>query len=164
MKRKFEWCTYNKLILNLQKGETESMLFGISKNLSQQPLALNISFGDKIVNFTVTYKYLSYIIEPSKNMNLNFENSLKKANNRLCLLSKLRPYMTADACSILCKSMVTPFLMYCGILHLNKVQTLTDKSDALHWRACRIIGSHKSINIKSPESIIQLRSIEIKNQ
>ena len=51
MKRVYEWCTDNELILNLQKGKTESMLFGTSKNLSQQPSVLNISFGDKTVNF-----------------------------------------------------------------------------------------------------------------
>ena len=159
MKRVYEWCTDNELILNLHKGKTESMLFGTSKNLSQQPSVLNISFGDKTVNFTTKYKYLGCIIEPSLNMNSHFENSYKKASNRLRLLCKLRPYMTADACSMLYKSMVMPILTYCGILHLNKAQTLINKSNALHERVCRILGSDKSLSIKSPETIIRSRAL-----
>ena len=92
-------------------------------------------------------------------MNSHFENSYKKASNRLRLLCKLRPYMTADACSMLYKSMVMPILTYCGILHLNKAQTLINKSNALHERACRIIGSDKSLRIKSPETIIRSRAL-----
>ena len=122
------WCKHNKLILNLQKGKTESMLFGTSKNLNQQPSVLNISFGDKIINFTTKYKYLGCIIGPALNMNSHSENSYKKASIRLRLLSILRPFMTADACSMLYKSMVIPILTYCGILRLNKTQTLASSA------------------------------------
>ena len=47
--------------------------------------------------------------------------------------------------------------MYYGILHLNKAQTMINKTNAIHERACRKTGSHKSINIKSPQSIIRSR-------
>ena len=117
MKWIHEWCKDNELILNLQKGKSELMLFGTSKNIKQQPSVLNIRFDDKIVNFTTKYKYLGCIIEPTLNINSHFENRYKKASNRLRLLSILRPFMTADACSMLYKSMVIPILTYCGILH-----------------------------------------------
>ena len=135
------------------------MLSGTSKNLIQQPSVLNISSGDKTVNFTTQYKYFGCIIEPRLNMNSLFEDSYKKASDRLRLLCKLRPYMTADACSMLYKSMAMPILTYCGILHLNKAQTLINKSNALNEPACRIIGSDKSVSIKSPETIIRSRAL-----
>ena len=78
MKRVYEWCTDDELILNLQKGKTESMLFGTPKYVSHQLSVLNISLGDKTVNFTTKYKYLGCIIEPSLNMNSHFESSNKK--------------------------------------------------------------------------------------
>ena len=120
---------------------------------------LNTSFGDQIVNFTTKYKYLGYIIEPSLNMKSRLENSCKKTSNRLRLLSKLRPYMTADVYSKLYKSMAIPILTYCGIMYLNRTQTFINKSNAPHERACRIIGSDKSLSINSHEMIIRTRAL-----
>ena len=57
------------------------------------------------------------------------------------------------------QSMVMPILTYCGILHLNKAQTLINKSNTLHERACRILGSEKSLSIKSPDTIIRSRAL-----
>ena len=65
MQRIHEWCTDNELILNLEKGKTESMLFGTSKCLSNQPPVINVTFRDKNINFTTRYKYLGCIIEPN---------------------------------------------------------------------------------------------------
>ena len=118
MQRIHEWCTDNELILNLLKGKTGSMLFGTSKRL-----VMNVTFRDKNINFT-RYKYLGCIIEPNLSMGSNFESSYKKASSRLRLLHKLRPYLTADACATLYKSMVVPVLTYCGFLHLMKPQSL----------------------------------------
>jgi hypothetical protein len=73
MKRIYEWCADNELILNLSKGKTESMLFGTSKNLSLQTPVMNVTFGDKNINFTTSYKYLGIKIEPNLNMNSNFD-------------------------------------------------------------------------------------------
>ena len=67
--------------------------------------------------------------------------------------------MTTDACSMLYKSMVILILTFRGISHLNKAQTLINMSNALHERACRIIGSNKSLSIKSPETIIRSRAL-----
>ena len=39
-----EWCVQNELILNLNKGKTEAMLFGTSKNLAHQPDILNVTY------------------------------------------------------------------------------------------------------------------------
>ena len=54
---------------------------------------------------------------------------------------------------------VIPILTYCGILHLNKAQTLINKSNALQERACRVTGSDKLLSIKSPETIIRSRAL-----
>ena len=70
-----DWCTDNELILNLSKGKTESMLFGTSKNLCLQRPVMNVTFGDDEINFTTSYKYLGIKIEPSLNMNSNFDQS-----------------------------------------------------------------------------------------
>ena len=135
MQRIHEWCTDNELILNLAKGKTESMLFGTSKRLSKQPPVMNVTFRGKNINFTTRYKYLGCIIEPNLSMGSNFESNYKKASSRLRLLHKLRPYMTADACATIYKSMVVPVLTYCGLLHLMKPQTLVNKSNYMNEHA-----------------------------
>ena len=52
------WFSENELILNLKKGKTEAMLFGMGKRLSMRPITLNIMYLDNAVNVTTTYKYL----------------------------------------------------------------------------------------------------------
>ena len=67
--------------------------------------------------------------------------------------------MAADTWFTLYKYMVRPILTKCGILHLNKKQTLISKSNNLHEQVRRIITSHKSSNIKSTESNILSKAL-----
>ena len=52
-----KWCQDNDLILNLNKGKTEAMLFGTTKSLSKHP-SMNITYGHKNIEVTKTYKYI----------------------------------------------------------------------------------------------------------
>lgn len=77
------------------------------------------------------------------------------------LINKLQPQLTSQACAALYQSMVIPTLTYCGIANLNKTNTQVDRSNALHWRGCRLIGNQRYSQIKSPESIIRYKVLEI---
>ena len=55
MKKVGECCDVNKLILNLKRGKTESMLFGTKKRLKSHGRNLIVSFNDSKINFVNSY-------------------------------------------------------------------------------------------------------------
>jgi hypothetical protein len=161
MKRIYEWCLENELILNLSKGKTESMLFGTSQNLAKQTSVLNIKFAHENVLFTKSYKYLGVKITPSLNMNTNFDHAYKKASGRLRLLRKIRSHLTPVSCGLLYQSMITPILTYCATSHLKKTKSQLEKLESIHSRATDIISSEIiSRKIKSPSEVIKIKALQ----
>ena len=91
------WCTDNELVLNLKKGKTEFMLFGTAKVLSMHKNPIKISYQFSTISVTTTYKYLGVILNPTLNMNTNFQQVMKKSNSRLRLLHKIRSHLNNKA-------------------------------------------------------------------
>lgn len=55
MVNSFKWLDDNKLLINLKKGKTESILFGTTKRrLTTAPL--KVHYKDKLINAVETYK------------------------------------------------------------------------------------------------------------
>ena len=77
----------NELIMNLEKGKTEVMLFGTAKRLSMQSRDLDVRCKGEAVKVTMSYKYLGYVLDPFLALNKNFEDAYKRASNRLRLLA-----------------------------------------------------------------------------
>ena len=106
-----KWCVDNELILNFNRGKTESMMFGTAKRLAKQS-TLTVMFGFQQVNFTTFYKYLGIHIDPSLNMSTNFTKTLKKASGRLRFLHKIRPFLNLTHAKLIYQSMVLPTLTW----------------------------------------------------
>ena len=123
MRRIMEWSDDNEVILNLNKSEV--MLFGTDKNLSKQPANINVTHGPQTVQFTTSYKYLGVEIDPTLNMNANFDSTYKKASSRLRLLNKLRPFLTVNPTKSFYQSMVLPTLTYCGSYITSKPKSMS---------------------------------------
>ena len=68
----------NELIINLNKGKTEVMLFGTAKRISLQSRQLDVKFRGTSINITETYTYLGYILDKSLSMQDNFDSAYKK--------------------------------------------------------------------------------------
>ena len=74
-----KWLNKNRLIINLNKGKTESLLFGTAKRLcSKDPM--EVYMNEKRIKVADGYKYLGVWLEPTLNMNENLRRVLKKAN------------------------------------------------------------------------------------
>ena len=65
------WLDKNRLIINLKKGKTESMLFGTAKRLCSHD-DLKVSLQGHLINFTSKYKYLGVYLDPSLSMGDHF--------------------------------------------------------------------------------------------
>ena len=156
MKSISEWCEKNELILNLNKGKTEAMLFGTARNLSKQPKHLNITYGYNSLNITTTYKYLGVELSQTLNLSNHFDTTYKRACNRLRLLNKIRSLLTPTAAKSIYQSTIIPLITYCGTIHLNLTTTQEEKLISLHNRAINIIKDNSTYNPKliSPKSLI----------
>ena len=75
----------NKLVINLQKGKTKTMLFGTTKRLETAG-EIHVLYNNQRMNFTETYKYLGKIVDHNLNFSENFEKPYKKASSSLRLL------------------------------------------------------------------------------
>ena len=115
MDRVMNWCYENEHILNLKYGKTETMLFGTSKNISTQT---KVTLGNNnSVNHNTSYKYLGIKINPSLNLNSNFDYIYRKSSSRLGLLYNIRPLVDVKpTAKIIYQSMVLPLLTYCPTL------------------------------------------------
>ena len=93
-------------------------------------------------------------IDLTSNLNTNFELYYRRASGRLCLLSKLRCFLDSQTACEIYRSMIVPFVIYCGILNLKLTTRQSGKLAALRERAMHIIGRNsKECNVVSPERV-----------
>jgi exonuclease III len=82
----------NDLITNLNKGKTESILFGTSKRISTVPPQskdLKVFYNDILINCTTSYTYLGTVLDQHLGFQINFERKYKRASSKLGILQKL---------------------------------------------------------------------------
>ena len=124
-----------------------------------QPANINVTYGHPSVQFTTSYKYLGVEIDPTLNMNANFDSTYKKSSSRPRLLNKLGLFLTVKATKSIYQSMLFPTLTYCGILHLYLNQCQLNKLESFHHRAAALRRSSKSVQVRSPTMTNKLRAI-----
>ena len=90
------WFHENELILNLKKGKTEAMLFGIVKRLATALESLEVKYQDTCRSATLSYKYLGIKSDSTMTMQESFNFTYRKASSQLPLLSKLRYIITDE--------------------------------------------------------------------
>ena len=87
--------------INLKKGKSEVMLFGLSQRLKKGRNLLNVMYEGNKINFVTQYNYLGTIIDTNLNLNENYlgtiiDNNLnlnENFNRRYKRAStRLRPY------------------------------------------------------------------------
>ena len=79
----------NELIINLNKGKTEVMLFGSAQRLKRYGKLLQVLYQGHTINFVTEYKYLGTVINSHLILNDNFDKPYKTASSRLRLLHRL---------------------------------------------------------------------------
>ena len=79
----------NKLIINLNKGKTEVMLFGSAQRLKTHGKLLQVVYQGHTINFVTEYKYLGTGIDSHLILNDNFGKAYKKTSSCLRLLHQL---------------------------------------------------------------------------
>ena len=83
------------------------------------------------------------------NFSENFEKSYKKASSRLCLLERMRYYLTSKAVWLVCTTMIMPFLTSSCTLKSTYNNTPRSKYNSLDGRVRKII----KLNVPSIENL-----------
>ena len=146
------WLDKNRLIINLKKGKTESMLFGTAKRLCSHS-DLKVSLQGHLINFTSKYKYLGMHLDPSLSMSDHLEKVLKKATARIKLLARMRKSMSMLAAKSVYIAHVLPTILYCSTPVLKISDTMTQKFEKLQERHKRSFTS-KQIKIERTDSAV----------
>ena len=87
----------SKLIINLNKGKTELMLFGSAQLLKTHDKLLQVIYKGHTINFFTEFKYLGTVIDSHLTLNDNFDKAYKEVSSCLRHLHRLRSYLTVEA-------------------------------------------------------------------
>ena len=136
------WCTLNRLTVNTTK--TKVMLFGsrrlISKN-HHPPIHLN----DTPLGYADDYKYLGVILDQYLNFRKHTQNIYKLAAHKVYTLSKIRPYITANAALVIHKTKILPFIDYGDIFYDSTYLHELDKLKGIYAKFQVIRGFSQKI-------------------
>ena len=92
-------------------------------------LDIQISLNANILERVCSYKYLGLILDEHLNYNKHMTEMTKLISHKLFLLSKIRRYITKDACINIFKTMVLSVIEYCDIIYAGTTQANITKID-----------------------------------
>ena len=133
-----KWLDKNRLIINLNKGKTESLLFGTAKRLSSKDL-MEVYMNEKLIKVADGYKYLGVWLEPTLNMNEHLRRVLRKANARVKLLSRVRDSLSVFAAKAVYNSFILPTMLYCSTPVVKVSDKMLKKFESFQNRAQKVI-------------------------
>ena len=148
----------NQLVINLNKGKTETMLFGTSKKLSSYGKKLFLLFDDTEIQATETYKYLGTTLDSSLSLSANFDKIYKRSVAKLRMLSSLQSYLDESSKRKIYNGMILPCITYNCTVNLNLSQTQRNKLKSIDNLAARVIGTSQPVeNALKKQSIMLVR-------
>ena len=143
------WLNQNELVINLNKGKTESMIFGTSQKLRKAGnLELTISIGANQIRSTSSCKYLGVQLDPTLSFNRHLNLILKKAAGKIKVLKKVRSSLTFHAAQAVCQFMIAPSITHCHFVYLELSNSCLAKFQLLENQAKKVI-----LNGLSDESV-----------
>ena len=84
-----KWLSENELILNLNKGKTESILFRTGRRLSLLGgKQVKIHVDGKLINSTTSYRYFGVHLDPTLTLATHFDKTCKKAASIVNMMRK----------------------------------------------------------------------------
>ena len=131
------WCNRNKLTINCKK--TKYCLYGMRSSIKKSKmLDIQLSLNANILERVCSYKYLGLILDEHLTYNKHVKEMTKLISHKLYLMSKIRRYITQDACINIFKTMVLSVIEYCDIVYAGTTQTNLSSIDKLFYRGLRI--------------------------
>ena len=131
------WCRMNKLTINCKK--TKYCVYGMRSIVKKSKnIDMILSLNNVILERVCSYKYLGFILDDQLNFNKHIDVMLNNVSHKLYLLSRIRRYLTKQACILVFKTMVLSLIEYGDIIYSGTSKANLDKIDKLFYRGLRI--------------------------
>ena len=142
-----KWFTNNNLILNLNKGKTELVIYGTCQKPAKKP-SCDVSLNGTPINQATSYEYLGINLDNHLAMSMQIDKMYKPASNRVKLLQRIRPNISPLVAEKICSVMVRPELLYCYPIYLCVGESVKLKLQSIPDRAHKIIVHTKNTTLK----------------
>ena len=97
-----------------------------------------LSLNNTVLERVCSYKYLGFILDDQLNFNKHMTEMINTVSHKLYLLSRIRRYLTTEACILVFKTMVLSIMEYGDIIYAGTSKINLDKIENLFYRGLRI--------------------------
>ena len=132
-----EWCENNRLTINTQKSKIMAICRNDRAKLDWKTESLYIS--NNASGKVNVYKYLGVDLDENLTMNNMIDSTFNKANRKVYLLKKIRPYITREIANRIYKTCILPILHYADFLVDSGGVSFIGKLDTIQKRCLKII-------------------------
>lgn len=133
-----EWCQKNDMTLNIAK--TKAMVIStkqtISKIMSNPP---DIKLNENLIQISNQEKLLGINIDSELSWSSQVDNTLKKCNTLLYLLSRIKQYLSIPVRKLFYNAYILPHLDYCCTIWGNSTADSINSVIKFQKRAARLI-------------------------
>ena len=139
MHRLYNCCIKNKLTINFKK--TKHMMITPKINTNQIVRNRNIKVGDNCIENVHIYHYLGVDLDSGLTYDKMLDNMFNKANRKLYMLERIRPYVTSSTANLVYKTHVLPMLDYADFIVESGRTDKIERLNNLQKRAVHVISS-----------------------
>ena len=111
-------------------------------------LDTSLSLNNNRLDRVSSYKYLGFILDEQLNFNKHITEMCNLVSHKLYLLSRIRKFLTTQACINIFKTMVLSVIEYGDIIYSGTSTGNLNKIDRLFYRGLRICMSNDIIYTK----------------
>ena len=156
----YNWCIRNKLTINFKK--TKHMMISRRHNLDPVQQNTHIKIGiDNIENVSM-YHYLGVDLDKGLIFDKMLDNMFNKANRKLYMLKRIRPYITNSIANQVYKTHVLPMLDYADFIVDSGRAEKIERLDNLQKRAVKLIDN-KAHRRCSTDELLALYGLQTLN-
>ena len=139
----------NALTLNTSK--TKTMIFGNRHKLLKIKNPTPLSINGKDLAFVKKYNYLGIVLDVELNLEPFFKSIIKKVNNKVYSLRKIRKYISFDIAIQIYKQTILPFFDYGGFSGMSLSKEKRNELQKIQNDILRICNGTRIVDRVSTE-------------
>ena len=151
------WCISNKLTINFSK--TKHMLIPRNDESIALTEGSRISIGENCLENVNMYHYLGVDLDRHLSFEKMVDATFNKANRKLYLLKKIRPYITNGVAAQVYKTHVLPMLDYADFITDSCIKSKVKNLDKIQKRAIHVIDN-KSNHDLNYEQLLHVYNLQ----
>ena len=132
-----EWCENNRLTINTKKTKIMAICRNNRVKLDWKTESLYIS--NNALGTVNIYKYLGVYLDENLTLNNMIDFTFNKANRKVYLFKKIRPYITREIANRIYKTCILPILDNADFLVDSGGVSFIGKLDTIQKRCLKII-------------------------